>query len=430
MRRRLALLSLATTALVVISLLIPLGLLVRRQAADRARLEAERTAQSTAALLALTVTLNEDAGAIESALGPLGPGTIVVLPDGSILGEPMIGQGSLVSVAVERQATISGVVDGGWEYALPVIGREGTAVVDGFVTAEALSQGVTEAWLLLTLLGVLLVGIAVWVADRLGQRLVKPIGDLASAARRLGEGDLDARVQVGDPDEIREVGESFNWLAGRLEELLVEEREAAADLSHRLRTPLTSLRLQAEKLTDDQERQQVLSQVDRLDQSIDQLILTTRSARLREGETADLSAVVAARCAFWAVLAEEQGRDMSLNIERQEVEVDLPGEAVEAMVDALIANVFSHSEPGTALAVSVGSDRGRPWLEVSDDGPGFSSTDVATRGVSGAGSTGLGLDIVRRTAESVNGVMEMNDRPGGGAVVRVWLGQTTSRVRS
>ncbi len=103
MRRRLALLSLATTALVVISLLIPLGLLVRRQAGDRARLEAERTAQSTAALLALTVSLNEDAGAIESALGPLDPGTIVVLPDGSVLGEPTTDQGSLV--ADRRRAT-------------------------------------------------------------------------------------------------------------------------------------------------------------------------------------------------------------------------------------------------------------------------------------------------------------------------------------
>ena len=292
MRRRLALLSLATTALVVISLLIPLGLLVRRQAGDRARLEAERTAQSTAALLALTVSLNEDAGAIESALGPLNPGTIVVLPDGSVLGEPTTDQGSLVPIAVERQATISGVVEGGWEYALPVIGLIGTAVVDVFVTDEALSEGVVEAWLLLALLGVLLVGIAVWVADRLGERLVRPISDLASTARQLGAGDLDARVQVSEPEEIREVGESFNWLAGRLEELIAEEREAAADLSHRLRTPLTSLRLQAEKLTDDGERVEVLGQVDRLEQAIDELIVATRSAPTGRGGVSDLSSVV------------------------------------------------------------------------------------------------------------------------------------------
>ncbi|MGH8952849.1 MAG: sensor histidine kinase [Acidimicrobiia bacterium] len=422
MRRRLAILSLATTALVVIALLVPLGLLVRRQAGDRARLEAERTAQSTAALLALTVTLDEQAQAIESALGPLDPGTIVVLPDGTIVGEPMPGQGTLVPAAVQRQATINGFVEGGWEYALPVIGREGTAVVNVFVPEEALTEGVYEAWLLLALLGVLLIAIAVWVADRLGRRLVKPIGDLASAAQRLGQGDLDARVEVGDPAEIREVGESFNWLAGRLEQLIAEEREAAADLSHRLRTPLTSLRLQAEKLTDDGERDEVLGQVERLEQAIDQLILATRSVPTAERGKSDLAGVVSDRSAFWAVLAEEQDREMSLNISSPSVPVGLPAEAVEAMVDALVGNVFSHTEPGTAFAVSTGSTGERPWLEVSDEGSGFSSGNLAVRGVSGAGSTGLGLDIVRRSAESAGGSMEMNDRPGGGAVIRVWLG--------
>jgi signal transduction histidine kinase len=302
-----------------------------------------------------------------------------------------------------------------------VIGREGTAVVDVFVTDEALGEGVTEAWLLLTLLGLLLVGVAVWVADRLGQGLVRPISSLASTARKLGEGDLDARVTVSDPEEIREVGESFNFLAGRLEELIAEEREAAADLSHRLRTPLTSLRLQAEKLTDDEERDEVLGQVDRLEQAIDQLIVATRSASLREGGESDLGAVVSARCAFWWVLAEEQGRELSLSVESHDP-IDLAPAAIEAMVDALIGNVFSHTDPAVSFAVAVGSDEERPWLEVSDQGPGFTSRSLAERGVSGAGSTGLGLDIVRRTAESVGGSMEMNDRPGGGAVVRVWLG--------
>ncbi len=422
MRRSLALLSLATTALVVIALLIPLALLVRRQAGDQARLDAERTAQSVAELVALTVTLNGDAGAVEAAVGPLDPGTIVVLPDETVLGEPFPGQGSLVATAADRQATISATVEGGWEYALPVIGREGTAVVDVFVTDERLSEGVSRAWLLLGLLGVLLVAIAVWVADRLGQRLVRPIGSLATAARRLGGGDLEARVEVGEPEEIREVGESFNWLAGRLERLIADEREAAADLSHRLRTPLTSLRLQAEKVSADDEREQVLSQVDRLEQAIDQVILATRSVPSPGSGPSDLAVLVAARSAFWSVLADEQGRSVEVSVPDKPVEVALAPEDVEAMVDALIGNVFSHTDAGTPFGVSVGAVGERPWLEVSDQGPGFSSSHVAARGVSGGGSTGLGLDIVRRTAESVGGSMQLNHRPGGGAVVRVWLG--------
>jgi signal transduction histidine kinase len=421
-RRRLALLSLATTALVVIAFLIPLGLLVRRQAMDRARLDAERTAQATASLIALTVTFETDAGAIESTLGPLEPGTIVVLSSGTVFGEPLASQGSLVDEALVQQATISDLVEGGWELALPVIGRDASAVVDVFVTDEELTRGVTEAWLLLALLGVLLIGVAAWVADRLGQRLVKPIGDLATAARKLGDGDLDTRVQIGEPDEIREVGESFNWLAGRLEDLIAEEREAAADLSHRLRTPLTSLRLQAEQVSDSQERQEVLGQIDRLEQAIDQVIVATRSKRPVGQSSSELTAVVSKRFAFWSVLAEEQGRPTTLTIDPSPVWVDLSSEAIEALVDALIGNVFSHTEPGTAFTLTAGARNGRPRLEVGDEGPGFPPGDLAVRGVSGAGSTGLGLDIVRRTAGLVGGSMEMNHRPGGGAVVRVWLG--------
>lgn len=112
---------------------------------------------------------------------------------------------------------------------------------------------------------------------------------------------------------------------------------------------------------------------------------------------------------------------MTLNVD-DHGPVDLSREAVEAVVDALIGNVFSHTDAGTPFDVTLGSEGGRPWLEVSDHGPGFASRRLAERGVSGAGSTGLGLDIARRTAESVDGEMEMNDRPGGGAVVRVWLG--------
>jgi signal transduction histidine kinase len=122
------------------------------------------------------------------------------------------------------------------------------------------------------------------------------------------------------------------------------------------------------------------------------------------------------------VVSEEQGREMSLSLGMPGVEVGLSRESVEAMVDALIGNVVSHTEPGADLWVSVGVDRGCPWLEVSDAGPGFASKDLVGRGVSGAGSTGLGLDIVRRSAESVDGSLEVSDRPGGGAVVRVWLG--------
>lgn len=421
MRRRLALLSLATTALVVISLLVPLGLLVRRQAADRARVQAEREAQSIASLIGLAVTIDPSAVALEAAIGTLDEGQIVVQGDGTVIGFVQAGQGSLVESARADQATITMVVEGGWEIALPVIGREGSVVVDVFVTDEELTEGVLEAWVLLAALGVVLIGAAVVVADRLGASLVGPITDLATAARRMGEGDLDARVVPSDPEELRDVGEAFNQLARRLDQLLVAERESVADLSHRLRTPLTSLRLQAEKIANPQDRAEVISQVDRIEQAIDQLIVAARAGSRGEGGVCVLDDVVYDRAAFWQVLAVEQSRDMTLETDAPGIEIEVARESLEALIDALVGNVFDHTAQGTGFAVSTGEEAGLPWLEIADTGPGFPDGSLLQRGRSGGGSTGLGLDIVRRTAELTGGSLEVSNGPKGGRV-RVWFG--------
>lgn len=424
MRRRLAVLALATTSLVVISLLVPLALLVKREASDQARLEAERSARSVANLTALAFTVDPDTQSIASSVSPLPDSVVLTLPDGTTLGSPVEGQGVLVARAAERQATLTAVVDGGWEIALPVVGRDGVVVVDAFVTDAELTEGVVQAWLLLAALGVILVSAAVWVADRLGRRLVDPIGDLAKAARRMGQGDLDARVDVGEPEEIRDVGRAFNELAERLELLLVEERESVADLSHGLRTPLTSLRLQAEKVSDTEERAEVLAQVDRLEHSIDGLIVEARSRSTRTSGVSAFDSVVFDRVAFWRVLADEQGRELTVALNAGEIKVDLPEKTLQSVVDVLIGNVFSHTEPGTSLEIRTRVREGLASLEVLDRGKGFGGL-MPERGVSSVGSTGLGLDIARKAAESTGGGLQITERNGGGAAVRVLLGSPT-----
>jgi signal transduction histidine kinase len=121
------------------------------------------------------------------------------------------------------------------------------------------------------------------------------------------------------------------------------------------------------------------------------------------------------------VLAEEQNREFEVDIAPGPTEVGLAEDAVAALVDTLIENVFSHTPEGTGFGLRV-SGGFKPLLEVFDRGPGFRTVAAIGRGVSGAGSTGLGLDIARRSAELSGGGLELNDRPGGGAVVKVWFG--------
>lgn len=426
MRRRLVVVSLATTVLIVVALIVPLGLLVRRQAADRARVSTERAAQSTAALVALAVTIDPAAGAMAGIEDGLDPDVLVALEDGMVLGEPLPGQGTLIATAFDRQATITALVDGGWEIALPIIGAEGVVVVDAFTTDEELTEGVLQAWVLLILLGVFLVGVAVWVSDRLGRQLVRPMRELAGTAHLMSEGDLQARVEVdsmeGVPEEILEVGVAFNTLARQLDRLLQEEREAIADLSHGLRTPLTSLRLQAEKVSDPDERTATLSQVDRLEEAIDNLIEVSRTERSALPGRSALDEVASERVAFWSVLADEQQRELTVVLGAGEAELSIPPSDLVVVIDTLIGNIFEHTEPGVPLRLETGEEMNRLWIQLSDEGSGFSTLNVIDRGASGSGSTGLGLDIVRRIAERTGGSLVLENRDGGGAVVRVWFG--------
>jgi len=419
-RRRLATLGLAITTLVVVSFVVPLALLVRRQAADGAKVRAEGDAQSVAGLVGLALALG-DASSVAGTVGDLPEGTIVI-HDGSIVaGTRLPGQGDLAGDAAETGSTVTGPAGGGWEIALPVVAADGIVVVDSFAPASELTQGVAAAWALLGLLGLLLVAAAVWVADRMGRELIEPIEDLAETAHALAEGDLEARVMARDPPEIKEVGEAINYLASRLDQLLTQERENAADLSHQLRTPLTALRLQTEAMSDDAERTAMMGHVDRLEHSINRVIELARSPSSSTGGISDIEAVVAERVGFWRALADEQGRvtEESLGFAGQ---VKLGEDEVRTIVDTLIENVFTHTPAGAGFRVATGSSAGRPWLEVADRGPGIGGDLTVERGLSGRGSTGLGLDIVRKLARGIGGDLEMGDRSGGGTVARVYLG--------
>jgi signal transduction histidine kinase len=87
-----------------------------------------------------------------------------------------------------------------------------------------------------------------------------------------------------------------------------------------------------------------------------------------------------------------------------------------AVVDALLGNVFAHTPEGTPVSVTVRPrTAGGAELVVADTGPGMDGSAVE-RGRSGAGSTGLGLDIARRTAESSGGNFRVASTRGGTTV--------------
>jgi signal transduction histidine kinase len=243
----------------------------------------------------------------------------------------------------------------------------------------------------------------------------------------LGGGDTSVRVSVSaqGPYELREAGQAFNMMAARMEQMLAAERELAADLSHRLRTPLTALRLNVAGLGESQEAEQTRDAVQRLEQEVDQIIKAARSHGQNPGSVScDASKVAHERLAFWSALAEDQGRAWRYFGATRPVTVPVAGTDLAGVLDVLLGNVFRHTEERVGFSVGLWSDRGSVYLLVEDAGPGIADPEAALRrghGAGGSGSTGLGLDIVRRVAEGTGGGVHIGRSPMGGARVHVWF---------
>ena len=408
MRRQLALLVAATTSIVVVAFLVPLALLVRDVGADRALDAAESAARSLTPVLATATDPSTVALAVERVDDTR---LTVFLPDGRVLGEPA-GVDDAVGLARQGRA-FSTDAPGGRQVLVPVQRGDGTVVVRAFVPDSELRRGVVPAVAALAALGLGLLLVALLVADRLARTMVQPVTALADTAHRLSAGELDARVEPAGPPEVAEVGGALNRLAHRITELLTAERENVADLSHRLRTPVTALRLDSEALRDPTEAARLSADVDRLERTVDELIREARRpVREGVGVTSDLAAVTRERVQFWGALAEDQGRRYGFEVPAEAVPVRVGADDLAAALDALLGNVIAHTPEGTSFRVTVSGDGGRAVLTVEDDGPGLPSDAVLARGTSGGGGTGLGLDIVRRTAEAAGGSVTASNAPG------------------
>jgi signal transduction histidine kinase len=419
MRRRVAWLVAATTSAVVLAFVIPLCLLVRTMAEDRGMASANQEARNVAILVS---GLHDDPrlGQLISAVERRGPArTSVLTADGRVLGAPSPGMATQPSVRRAAAGSAFTRVDGsGGEILVPVVGGSGTDVVRTTVSPAVLHRGVVRAWVGIGLLGLLLLVAAVVIADRLGRRVSTPVVALAEVAHRLRGGELDARAEPAGPPETQELGTALNLLAERITELLAAERAVVGDLSHRLRTPVTALRLDAEAVEQPELAERLQEHIGHLQRTIDAIVKEARRpVRHNMRTSCDAGAVIRDRVGFWSPLSQDQSRSVTVNVAAglPRVAVD-PGD-LRDLLDILVDNVFAHTPEGTAFRIDLVRASHGVVLRVSDDGPGLPDRSAAP--VDRPGSTGLGLQIVRRAAAGFGGEADVRSAPGHGVVVEV-----------
>ncbi|MFF6925624.1 sensor histidine kinase [Streptomyces californicus] len=438
MRWALVKVCLAVTAMVVIAFAVPLGIVIRELASDRAFSDAERQAATIGPTLSITTDRAELTRAVLST-EPGGRGHLAVhvpVEGGPLdIGTRRAARQDVETVREDGRASVA-EVEGGFALLQPTaLGTGEIAVVEVYVPEDEVSNGVATAWLMLAGVGLALVVGSVAVADRLGVRMVRPAQRLAGAAQELGQGKLATRVPEEGPTELRSAAVAFNSMADQVVQLLANERELAADLSHRLRTPLTVLRLNAASLGEGPAAEQTRAAVQQLEHEVDAIIRAAREQRPHaQGSPAeagcDASEVIRERMSFWSALAEDEGRETRVAGADRAARIPVARPELAAALDALLGNVFRHTPVGTAFAVDVHHSGDAVIVLVSDAGPGIADPRAAlARGGSGSGSnggsvgsTGLGLDIVRRVAESTGGDLRIGRSVLGGTEIRIWIG--------
>ena len=420
MRWALARVALAVTSMVALAFLIPLGFAIDHIAAQRGVTDAQSRVAAIEPLLAVTTDRTQLQGALETMSGA--QDIAVRLPGDDVIGTSHATMAQLNAVAASGRAQQLAVPGGSVLVQPEVVSGGQKTLIEVYIDAAKTRQGVVRGWLILSGVAVLLVAGSTLVADRLATRVVGAARHLAEASRKLGDGDTAVRVAADGPNELREAGDAFNTMADRVVHLIAAERELVADLSHRLRTPLTAVRLNAQALGDVPAAASTLDAVAKLEQEVDQIIRAARGGTsvAATAGSCDLTAVVAERMAFWSALAEDQERPWHLVGVSSPAPVPVAAPELAAALDAVLGNVFRHTPEGTAFQVTVHQGHDSVSVLVDDAGPGLDEPDRALRRGEGSGrvgSTGLGLDIVRKLTERTGGSLTVDRSPLGGAQV-------------
>ena len=302
-------------------------------------------------------------------------------------------------------------------------------------TRAAFGDAMRRALLAATVIAIATAGI---VSLAVAARIARPIGTMASAARRIATGHYAERVRAEEPDELGELAESFNAMAASLESTERRRLQLVGDVAHELRTPLTTLDGYLEGLEDgvikptDETWHLLRSETHRLTRLVNDLadLWRAEAGQLTfEVGRVDLAAVASEIAERFTPVASQRG--VRLQVGGQAV-ARADRDRVVQIVGNFVSNAIRHAPPDTVIELRCSQQAGHAQLSVSDAGPGltleqleavfqrFYRVDAARSRVEGG--SGIGLAIVAALAGAMGGrAWAQSPGPGRGSTFFVEL---------
>jgi signal transduction histidine kinase len=299
---------------------------------------------------------------------------------------------------------------------------------------EALTGLLQGSGLALAAMTVISIGLGWLVAGR----VLRPLRTITTAAQCISASNLHERLEMNGPDdELKELGETFDALLGRLEATFEAQRQFVANASHELRTPLARQRTIVEVALADPEPSidslqaacnRVLAASEQQERLIEALLTLARSQRgLDRWERIDLAVIV--NEVMLSRQPEAQRRGISARTVLQPAPALGDLRLAERLVANLLDNALRYNVQGGWLQVTTHARRGCAMLSVANTGPVVPPDQLGRlfrpfqrlgtdRTRSGDG-LGLGLSIVNAIVEAHGGQMRARSLAGGGLEIQV-----------
>lgn len=282
-------------------------------------------------------------------------------------------------------------------------------------------------------------------------RVVRPVEQLAVAAREVAVGNWDARVEVSGRDEVAQLAESFNRMTGELlsqrERLVQAERvaawrELARRLAHELKNPLFPLQLTIENLVRAREQgperfdevfresaRTLLAEIANLKEIISRFSEFSKMPQ-PQLQTVNLNELVAGVAQLFEAQFQAPGRHpitCRLELEQNHETVEADPELLHRALSNLVLNAMDAMSEGGTLTLRTRREDGKAIVEVADTGRGLTLEEseriFTPYYTSKQHGTGLGLAIVQSVVSDHGGRISVRSEPGSGTTFVIELPQ-------
>ncbi len=285
---------------------------------------------------------------------------------------------------------------------------------------------------LIGLLAATLVGAAVLWAS-----LYRPLGRVTDGIRAVAHGNYRQRVPVSGPSEVRALAEDVNTMADSVRASQRTLRQFLANISHELKTPLTSIRGFAQAMTDGtldtpEERARAVRVIDvetrRVLHLVEELLDLSRiesGQQTMELAEVQVSELLAQINDVFSMRAAESGVSLAVTPPPEDARVLADFDRIEQVLGNLVDNAFRHTPAGSRIEAGMSRARGgMVELFVADNGEGIAPEDLAhvfdrfyrSSGEPSGTGTGLGLAISREIVRAHGGEIRVERRERGGTV--------------